>query len=110
MALQGEIERVANERAATPEEARRANADLRTTMRQHDNYFADIEAHQRGSSSTLSSMMQQVSAGLGVALGAILLNLSQSARHANHLAILLAPMNAATVSINSVFNGRSASL
>ena len=49
--------------------------------------FADIEAHQRGSSSTLSSMMQQVSAGLGVALGAILLNLSQSARHANHLAL-----------------------
>ncbi len=50
--------------------------------------FADIEAHQRGSSSTLSSMMQQLSAGLGVAVGAILLNVSQSARHADHLSLV----------------------
>jgi MFS family permease len=50
--------------------------------------FADIEPHQRGSSSTLSSMMQQVAAGLGVALGAILLNVSQSLRHADHLALV----------------------
>ena len=49
--------------------------------------FADIEAHQRGSSSTLSSMMQQLSAGLGVAVGAILLNVSQNARHADHLSL-----------------------
>jgi EmrB/QacA subfamily drug resistance transporter len=49
--------------------------------------FADIEAHQRASSSTLSSMLQQVSIGLGVAVGAILLNLSQSLRGASHLAL-----------------------
>jgi EmrB/QacA subfamily drug resistance transporter len=50
--------------------------------------FADIEPHQRGSSSTLSSMLQQVAAGLGVALGAILLNLSQSLRGGGgHLAL-----------------------
>lgn len=32
------------ERAATPEEARRANAALRRRMRQQDNWFGDIEA------------------------------------------------------------------
>ena len=31
------------ERAATPEEARRANADLRQRMRDQDNYFGEIE-------------------------------------------------------------------
>lgn len=49
--------------------------------------FADIEPHQRASSSTLSSMMQQVSMGLGVAVGAFLLNASQRARGADHLAL-----------------------
>jgi EmrB/QacA subfamily drug resistance transporter len=49
--------------------------------------FADIEPHQRGSSSTLSSMVQQLSAGLGVAVAAILLNISQSLRHGDHLAL-----------------------
>lgn len=49
--------------------------------------FADIEPHQRASSSTLSSMMQQVSMGLGVAVGAFLLNASQNARGADHLAL-----------------------
>jgi len=49
--------------------------------------FADIEPHQRGSSSTLSSMLQQVAAGLGVALGAILLTASQGLRGAGHLAL-----------------------
>ena len=32
-----------SERAATPEHARRANAELRTRMREADNYFGDIE-------------------------------------------------------------------
>ena len=48
--------------------------------------FADIEPRQRGSSSTLASMLQQVAAGLGVALGAILLTLSQALRGAGPLA------------------------
>jgi XRE family transcriptional regulator, fatty acid utilization regulator len=34
-------------RAATPEEARKANAALRAEMRERDNYFADIEALAR---------------------------------------------------------------
>jgi EmrB/QacA subfamily drug resistance transporter len=49
--------------------------------------FADIEPHQRGSSSTLSSMMQQLAVALGVAIAAILLNVSQSLRRGDHLAL-----------------------
>ena len=49
--------------------------------------FADIEPRLRASSSTLSSMLQQVSMGLGVAVGAILINVSQSLRDADRLAL-----------------------
>jgi EmrB/QacA subfamily drug resistance transporter len=49
--------------------------------------FADIEAPLRGSSSTLSSMLQQLSIGLGIALAAVLINVSQSLRGADHLAL-----------------------
>ncbi|MGF2950242.1 helix-turn-helix domain-containing protein [Microbacterium alcoholitolerans] len=44
LALHGEIERLRDERAATPEEARRANVELRDLMRTQDNYFADLES------------------------------------------------------------------
>jgi EmrB/QacA subfamily drug resistance transporter len=43
--------------------------------------FADISAAQRSSASTLTSMLQQLVAVLGVALGALLLNGSQILRH-----------------------------
>ncbi|MFJ8894584.1 helix-turn-helix domain-containing protein [Leifsonia sp. NPDC102414] len=43
LALHQEVERLHRERAATPEEARRANAELRASMRARDNYFADLE-------------------------------------------------------------------
>jgi predicted transcriptional regulator/DNA-binding XRE family transcriptional regulator len=43
LALHQEVERLHRERAATPEEARRANAQLRGTMRDRDNYFAELE-------------------------------------------------------------------
>ncbi len=45
LALQGEIERLRDERAATPEEARRANVELRHLMRRQDNHFAELEDH-----------------------------------------------------------------
>ncbi|WP_434809897.1 helix-turn-helix domain-containing protein [Microbacterium sp. bgisy189] len=45
LSLQGEIERLNDERSATPEEARRANVELRHLMRTQDNYFAELEAH-----------------------------------------------------------------
>ena len=44
LTLHNEIERLHKERAATPEEARRANAQLRAEMRERDNYFPDLEA------------------------------------------------------------------
>ncbi len=48
LALQGEIERLGDKRSATPEEARRANVELRHLMRRQDNYFAELEEHARG--------------------------------------------------------------
>ncbi|MHA7208333.1 helix-turn-helix domain-containing protein [Arthrobacter sp. MDT1-65] len=42
--LQAELERRLNEQVATPEEARRANAELRAIMRERNNYFPEIEA------------------------------------------------------------------
>src|SRR5829696_1384636 len=47
LALQGEIDRLRDERAATPEEARRANVALRRLMRTQDNYFPELERHAR---------------------------------------------------------------
>ncbi len=47
LALHSEIDRLRDERAATPEEARRANVDLRHLMRKQDNYFPDLEGHAR---------------------------------------------------------------
>ena len=43
LALHQEVERLHRERAATPEEARRANTQLRKEMRIRGNYFADLE-------------------------------------------------------------------
>ncbi|AYY14048.1 XRE family transcriptional regulator [Actinobacteria bacterium YIM 96077] len=41
--LHSELERRATEQAATPEEARRANAELRQQMRDRNNYFTELE-------------------------------------------------------------------
>lgn len=41
--LHGELNRRVQAQVATPEEARRANAELRRSMRDRQNYFADIE-------------------------------------------------------------------
>ena len=43
LGLHSEIERLHRERASTPEEARRANAELRAEMRARDNYFPELE-------------------------------------------------------------------
>jgi transcriptional regulator with XRE-family HTH domain/predicted transcriptional regulator len=45
--LHAELNRVRLERVATPEEARRANAELRGQMRDQDDYFPDLEAMAR---------------------------------------------------------------
>ncbi len=44
LALHDELQRVHVERAATPEEARRANAELRQSMRARGNYFGELES------------------------------------------------------------------
>ncbi len=44
LALHGEIDRLRDERSATPEEARRANVELRHLMRRQDNHFPELEA------------------------------------------------------------------
>src|SRR5690625_3732328 len=51
--LHAELERRATEQSATPEEARRANAELRQHMRARDNYFAEIEHVVSGISATI---------------------------------------------------------
>lgn len=45
--LHGEIEQLRDERAATPEEARRANVELRHLMREQQNHFPELERHAR---------------------------------------------------------------
>ncbi|GAB2823189.1 hypothetical protein GCM10027022_12240 [Alpinimonas psychrophila] len=47
LGLQREVARLHSERAATPEEARRANAELRGIMRDQNNYFDDLESKAR---------------------------------------------------------------
>ena len=41
--LQHELERRLDEQSATPEEARRANNEIRMEMREHNNYYPEIE-------------------------------------------------------------------
>ncbi len=53
LSLYGEIERLKDERAATPEEARRVNVQLRELMRSQDNHFPELE---RMASSVLSAV------------------------------------------------------
>jgi predicted transcriptional regulator/DNA-binding XRE family transcriptional regulator len=46
--LHDELQRLHNERAATPEEARRANVELRAEQRKRGNHFAELEDTARG--------------------------------------------------------------
>lgn len=47
LGLGAELERLHRERAATPEEARRANTELRALQRQRNNYFPELEETAR---------------------------------------------------------------
>lgn len=47
LGLHTELERLHRERAATPEEARRANTELRKQMRRQNNYFPELESEAR---------------------------------------------------------------
>ena len=73
LGLHRELERVHTERAATPEEARRANTELRRAMRRRNNYFGDLEAMARGLLAAVGHtggpLSQRVAADLGTHLG-----------------------------------------
>ena len=47
LTLHGELERLHTERAATPEEARRANTELRSEQRAQNNYYPELERAAR---------------------------------------------------------------
>ena len=47
LALHAELVRLHERRASTPEEARRANSELRDAQRERHNYYADLEATAR---------------------------------------------------------------
>jgi predicted transcriptional regulator/DNA-binding Xre family transcriptional regulator len=48
LGLHDELQRLHRERAATPEEARRANTELRRDMRKRNNYFPELERTAAG--------------------------------------------------------------
>ncbi len=73
LGLYRELERVHSERAATPEEARRANTELRRSMRLRHNYFAELEEVARGLLAAVGHtggpLSQRVASDLGSHLG-----------------------------------------
>lgn len=73
LGLHDELARIHAERAATPEEARRANAELRAQMRRRNNYFAEHEATARGLLAAIGHaggpLSQRSSADLAAHLG-----------------------------------------
>ena len=73
VALHAELDRLHRERAATPEEARRANTDLRRQMRTQNNYFPELEAQARQLLATVEHtggpLSQRVASDLAAHLG-----------------------------------------
>ncbi len=73
LGLHDELQRLHRERAATPEEARRANTELRRTMRKRNNYFGELEATARGLLDAVGHaggpLSQRVAADLATHLG-----------------------------------------
>ena len=73
LGLYRELERVHSERAATPEEARRANTELRKSMRRRHNHFAELEDVARGLLAAVGHtggpLSQRVASDLGTHLG-----------------------------------------
>src|SRR5690606_31153025 len=65
LGLHRELERLHRERAATPEEARRVNTELRHEMRSQGNYFPELEAHARELQSGRASWRGSCEAGGG---------------------------------------------
>ncbi|WP_096420195.1 helix-turn-helix transcriptional regulator [Microcella alkaliphila] len=96
LSLHDELQRVHRERAATPEEARRANAELRRAMRERGNYFGELEAQAAALLTAVGHdggpLPQRVAAELAAHLGF-------SLHHVNDLP-------ASTRSVTDLENGR----
>src|SRR4051812_30064621 len=73
LALHDELERLHRERAATPEEARRANTELRAEQRKRGNYFPELEKTARGLHAAVGHrggpLSQRVASDLAAHLG-----------------------------------------
>lgn len=73
LGLHDELDRLHRERAATPEEARRANTELRRAMRTRNNYFAELETTARDLLAAVQHeggpLSQRVAADLAAHLG-----------------------------------------
>ncbi|MBO3663656.1 helix-turn-helix domain-containing protein [Microbacterium stercoris] len=71
--LAGEVDRLHDERAATPEQARRANVELRHLMRRQDNHFPELETAAaevlRAVGHTGGALTQRVTADIASHLG-----------------------------------------
>lgn len=91
------IEQLRDERQATPEEARRANAELRREMREHDNHFEEIEAEA-----------QRLLAAIGYTGGPLPQRLTAAA--ADHLGVTLHYVDDLPQSTRSVLDERSGRL
>ncbi len=73
LGLHDELQRLHTQRAATPEEARRANAELRRDMRRRNNYFPELEAKAKELLAAVGHeggpLSQRVASDLAIHLG-----------------------------------------
>ncbi len=73
LGLHDELQKLHGQRAATPEEARRANTELRRDMRKRNNYFPELEATARKLLATVGHaggpLSQRVASDLASHLG-----------------------------------------
>ncbi|WP_157155030.1 MULTISPECIES: helix-turn-helix transcriptional regulator [unclassified Diaminobutyricimonas] len=96
LALHAELDRLHRERAATPEEARRANTELRQQMRQRGNYFPELEAQARSLLAAVGHSGGPLSQRLAAELAA----------HLGFSLHYVADLPASTRSVTDLENGR----
>lgn len=96
LALHDELQRLHRERAATPEEARRANSELRRSQRKQNNHFPELEATAR-----------ELLAAVGHAGGPLSQRVaSDLASHLGFSLHYVADLPASTRSVTDLENGR----
>ena len=96
LALHDELQRLHGERAATPEEARRANTELRREMRKRNNHFPELEATAK----TLLAAVGHTGGPLSQRVA------SDLASHLGFSLHYVADLPASTRSVTDLANGR----